>query len=513
MIRSSRLRRRTLAAVAGSALLVTAGAPASSGQVRGIPETLCGPNPPASDYLDRDEIASYHLDAVDCLTLLDIARGYGSDQGNQYFPEQSVRRDEMASFVARTLAAADVDLPAASGDPFTDVDDANPHAEAIRQLAEADVVRGVGDGRYAPDAAVPRDQMATFLVRAAALQAGVEHEDLQGGSTPFADVGGGNVHRPSIQGAYELGITNGTGANQYSPDADVSRQQMASFLARALDAMTTRVTVADRDAGALAHTVYTFVTEGGRCFEVKAGSAWVTECDPATNETLQLRRVTVSEGFSVLVGLAAPPVTRVVVEPESGDPIEVELTQVEGGYSAFSSPRLVGDVDAVVAYDSSGEVARETVGDAGLPFPANTLPDTGEGVGPQVVLSDVRVGDHESYERAVFEVGGGGTAGWNARYVDQAVEQGSGRVVDVEGNAILEVSLTNMAYPTDSDVPFFEPQVLDGFDTVTEVHVGSTFEGITQVFVGVTDRQPFRVFGLEDPSRVVLDVVDTSVTG
>ena len=484
---------------------------AASAQVRGLPEELCPASPPAADYLDREEIAPYHVEAADCLALLGIVRGYGSEEGAEFRPRREVRRDEMAAFIARTLTTAGVDLPQPSGHPFSDVAEGNVHADAIRQLAQVGITHGVGGGRYAPDAAVPRDQMATFLIRATALQANVEPEDLQGGESPFRDVSTGTVHWPNIEGAYELGITNGTAAHRYSPKQPVTRQQMASFLARALDAMTQRITVADRDSGALAHTVFTFASESGRCFQVKAGEAWIAECDPATNEALQLRRITVNDGFSVLVGLAAPPVTRISVEWDGGDPIDLELTELEGSYQAFASPVLASDVTAVVAYDATGEVARVEVGAEGMPFPANTLPDTGDGSGQPVVLTGVRVGDHAGYERVVFDLDGNGSAGWHARYVDEAVQQGSGHVLEIGGAAILEVSLRNTTYPSPGqDVPS-GPQPVTGLEVVQEVRVASIFEGVTQVFVGLTERVPFRVSALGDPPRVVLDVVDPAV--
>ena len=42
---------------------------------------------------------------------------------------------------------------------------------------------------------------------------------------------------------------------------------------------------------------------------------------------------------------------------------------------------------------------------------------------------------------------------------------------------------------------------------VEEVQLLGVFEGYTQAFVGVDGEQrPFRVFGLENPTRVVVDV-------
>ena len=42
--------------------------------------------------------------------------------------------------------------------------------------------------------------------------------------------------------------------------------------------------------------------------------------------------------------------------------------------------------------------------------------------------------------------------GWNARYVEEAVEAGRGEVIVLEGNAFLDINLTGVSIPeTDED--------------------------------------------------------------
>ena len=45
----------------------------------------------------------------------------------------------------------------------------------------------------------------------------------------------GSVHEPDIQAIAEIGVTNGCGPALYCPANEVTREQMASFLVRALD--------------------------------------------------------------------------------------------------------------------------------------------------------------------------------------------------------------------------------------------------------------------------------------
>ncbi|WP_347058202.1 hypothetical protein ABC795_16215 [Blastococcus sp. HT6-30] len=42
---------------------------------------------------------------------------------------------------------------------------------------------------------------------------------------------------------------------------------------------------------------------------------------------------------------------------------------------------------------------------------------------------------------------------------------------------------------------------------MTEVAFAATFEGVTTAFVGTRDRLPFRVYALQGPGRIVVEVV------
>jgi hypothetical protein len=142
------------------------------------------------------------------------------------------------------------------------------------------------------------------------------------------------------------------------------------------------------------------------------------------------------------------------------------------------------------------------------PFPANTDPDTAEASSDAAVtVSDIRVGRHEGFDRVVFEVGGTGTPGWDVRYVDQASSQGSGDALDVAGDAVLQVTLTGAGYPYATGVEEFTGGPVTGdTDVVTEVIWDSTFEGTSVAFVGAAAEVPFRVYQLDGPTRVVVEI-------
>jgi hypothetical protein len=139
----------------------------------------------------------------------------------------------MRRFVAPVLALAVLALMVAPPAPvqafdvhgtFVD-DDGNTHEPYIEAIAAAGITTGCGADRYCPGDTVTRAQMASFLARTLGL------DPVQAGS--FTDIGG-SVHAGNINAIAVEGITLGCTATEYCPNDRVRRDQMASFLARAL---------------------------------------------------------------------------------------------------------------------------------------------------------------------------------------------------------------------------------------------------------------------------------------
>jgi zinc D-Ala-D-Ala carboxypeptidase len=139
--------------------------------------------------------------------------------------------------VARRLVASVLSLSVAIVGPsvilpapvqaatFTDIA-SSPFREDIEWLAARGVTYGCGNGRFCPTHAVTREQMASFLVRM------FGYTTLPAGD-PFSD-DNGSQHEGDINRLYAAGVTTGCGVGQFCPGRVVSREQMASFLARAL---------------------------------------------------------------------------------------------------------------------------------------------------------------------------------------------------------------------------------------------------------------------------------------
>lgn len=187
----------------------------------------------------------------------------------------------------------------------------------------------------------------------------------------------------------------------------------------------------------------------------------------------------------------------------------------DAGTEASSSAAPAPEVSAETARTgaaSEGDTAEDGASDAS-PFPGDAEADTADAsADARVTVSDIRVGRHDGFDRVVLEVGGEGTPGWDVRYVDQASSQGSGDAIEVAGNAVLQLTVTGAGYPYDTGVEEFaiaDRVSAPDTEAVTEVAFDGTYEGTTVAFVGVQSRAPFRVYLLESPTRLVLEVAHT----
>ncbi len=123
---------------------------------------------PATAFTDDD--GNVHRDAIACAALWGLVNGTST---TTYEPARTVTRAQLASTIARLLGLAGVSLPASPPDRFTD-DDTSVHELAIEQLAAIDVLDGRTATTFAPNDPLTRAQLASVLARAYAALLGEE---------------------------------------------------------------------------------------------------------------------------------------------------------------------------------------------------------------------------------------------------------------------------------------------------------------------------------------------------
>ena len=222
------IARIAVLAMVASLMAITA-APASAAIAT---DNAC-PTPVASfGFTDLAGLSTSAVDAINCIADYGISTG---TTATTFDPFADVDRWQMALFLTRQAEDHGVTLPDGSDQGFTDLGGLSTSAvTAINQTAQLDISNGTSATTFDPLSAVTRWQMALFITRlvtAAGLTLG------DGSDQGFTDLGGLSADIvTAINQTAQLQVSEGTSATTFDPSSNVSRWQMALFLARTLEA-------------------------------------------------------------------------------------------------------------------------------------------------------------------------------------------------------------------------------------------------------------------------------------
>ena len=108
---------------------------------------------------------------------------------------------------------------------FTDVPQGIYYEDPVAWAVENDITSGTSGTEFSPDETCTRAQAVTFLWRA-------NGQPDAAGNNPFADVSTSSYYNEAVQWAVANGVTSGTSATTFEPDAPVTRAQVVTFLYR-----------------------------------------------------------------------------------------------------------------------------------------------------------------------------------------------------------------------------------------------------------------------------------------
>ena len=117
---------------------------------------------------------------------------------------------------------------------------ASKNREAIEALAAREIITGMGDDSFAPEATMTRAQYATIIVKALGL--------MPQANGKFTDVAADKWYAPYIGTANAYGIVNGVSDTEFNPEGTITRQEAALMTVRAarLCGMETAVSEAEQ---------------------------------------------------------------------------------------------------------------------------------------------------------------------------------------------------------------------------------------------------------------------------
>ena len=173
-----------------------------------------------------------------------------------------------------------------------------------------------------------------------------------------------------------------------------------------------------------------------------------------------------------------------------------------------------GETATTAPTTSSGTPAVETP--AGTPGQFEGSTDPVEKPAPAnqgpARLTAIRAAAQQGFDRIVFEFAGNTIPGYSVKFVDEAVNCGSGQDVTAflgggtAPAAILEVDMRPADAHNEQGQATAPRDLSPGLETIKRAFGTCDFEAVTTYAVALSAEQPFKVSTLNDPARLVIDI-------
>jgi hypothetical protein len=138
------------------------------------------------------------------------------------------------------------------------------------------------------------------------------------------------------------------------------------------------------------------------------------------------------------------------------------------------------------------------------PWREGQLSEAGEA---HAILQAVRTGQHEGYDRLVLEFEGG-VPSYTVRFAERQLHQcGSGFPIEVDAPHTFQIELQSVAAHDEEGRPTVEDRDRKpGLGVLRSARLTCDFEGVVEWVLGLDHRTEFRVFRLDEPTRLVVDL-------
>jgi hypothetical protein len=335
--------------------------------------------------------------------------------------------------------------------PYLDMP-SDAHAGAVGCLAYHRIVEGrVEDGARIFDAGagVTRGQMAAFLARTIEFLT----EEQIPLTIGYEDDAG--EHQTNIRKLATVEVGRGFDDGTFRPDETVTREQMATFIARALE-----VVLADQLPE---QAIFDDVGEVHAANVGKLAALGVVagRDDGTFGPRLPVNRAQMSSFVARALDVAAE-------------------------RSVF--PDLLRVVDGTPSVEG----------------------DSRPGSPGVMAVTNVQSCGHPYFDRVLIELGGTGNPGYRAEYVQQARQRSNGEPIEIAGDHIIRLVVTGVAEPDElpDDIQPYTRARRDGQpgSQVLEIVNDRAIDGEHVIYIGTTSYAPFVVQRGADPTRVVLDI-------
>ena len=176
---------------------------------------------PVTQFSDVTDTASYYYDPVYWAAANGITTGTSD---TTFSPNASCTRGQIVTFLWRAYGSPE---PTTASTRFKDIKAGAYYYKAVLWAVENNITTGTSATTFAPNAVCTRGQIVTFLWRAEGKPRPASS------SNPFKDIKKSDYFYDAVLWAVGKGITTGTSATTFSPNATCSRGQCVTFLWRA----------------------------------------------------------------------------------------------------------------------------------------------------------------------------------------------------------------------------------------------------------------------------------------
>jgi len=113
---------------------------------------------------------------------------------------------------------------------FSELEDYEWAKDSIEALAKSGYINGKGDTKFAPGDSITREEFVAMIMRVFDFNKGIA------GSDTFQDVSASDWYAEYVGGAVETGIITGIGNTVFGAGTNITRQDAATVIIRAVDA-------------------------------------------------------------------------------------------------------------------------------------------------------------------------------------------------------------------------------------------------------------------------------------
>lgn len=181
------------------------------------------------DYLlsDGDDIVWFYTDDY---TLESYLSGRNSGSSGGDVTTETTTLDKVAAEKEEDGETTTDGVEDINGIVFTDVENDSWAAEYIYYLADRGIIKGRGNGLFAPENNITRGELVNILYCISGK--GKEYD-----VTDYEDVSMDRWYHNAVQWASEMGIVYGVGDMKYSPNEYITREDISAILYRYVNVM------------------------------------------------------------------------------------------------------------------------------------------------------------------------------------------------------------------------------------------------------------------------------------